>query len=225
MAAAHSESDGSRPRPHTIGALVFLLVSLPLGIAGFVGVVTLASVGLGTLVVWAGLPVLALLVLLSRAAARFERRRVRALLGAYVVTPYRPMPESGLRARWRARLLDGATWRDMAYLILLLPIGIAEFVLVVTLWSTGLALTALPLYYSFLPPDAEIFGYFDPHSTAQTLPWAALGVLIVALSSVVTRGAGAVHARYARLMLGPGPRARRIVDDADSAPAPLVPVA
>lgn len=223
--ASYWELDGSRPRPHMLGALVFLLLSLPLGIAGFVGVVTLASVGLGTVIVWAGIPVLALLVLLSRAAAQFERARVRTLLGAYVVTPYRPMPGTGWRARWRARLLDGATWRDMAYLILLLPIGIAEFVLIVTLWSTGLGMAALPLYHSFLPPDTHIFGYFDPSSTVETLPWAALGVLVVALSIVVTRVVGGLHARYARLMLGPGPRARRIADAPVSASFSATPVA
>ncbi|HJQ45892.1 MAG TPA: sensor domain-containing protein [Amycolatopsis sp.] len=218
---APCELDGSRPCPTTLGSLVFLLLSLPLGIAGFVGVVTLGAVGLATAIVWMGLPVLAVLLVLSRATARLERARVQTLLGAYVVTPYRPMPATGLRARWRTRLLDGATWRDMAYLILLLPIGIAEFTLVVTLWSAGLSLATLPIYARYLPPDTHIFGYSDPQSTVETLPWVALGVLIVAASTVVTRAVATLHARYARLMLGPGPRARRIAE----APVAVSPVA
>lgn len=217
MTSALAIRDGSRPRPSVGGSLLYLLLSLPLGIAGFMAVVTLATVGLGTFVVWAGVPVLALLVLGGRVASRFERARTHALLGAYVASPYRPLPSRGLRARWRARLLDGATWRDLAYFVLLLPIGIAEFSTVVTTWSVGLGLTALPIYFRYLPDDAFVLWRADDHwvtvdSTVAALPWAALGVLVLAFAVVVTRALGTAHARYARVMLGPGPRARRITE-------------
>jgi hypothetical protein len=217
MTSALSERDGSRPRPPVGGSLVYLLLNLPLGIAGFTWVVTLLTTGVGSVIVWAGLPVLALLVLSTRAAARFERARVHAMLGAYVATPYRPLPATGQRARWRARLLDGATWRDLGYFVVLLPIGIAEFTVVVTTWSVGLGLAALPVYFRFLPDGAYFFPAFDERwivvdSTIEALPWAALGVLVLALSIVLTRGLAGVHARFARLALGPGPRARRLAE-------------
>jgi len=223
MKSAYSELDGTNPHPPVAGSLVFSLLSLPVGIAGFVAVVTLGTVGLATAIIWAGLPVLALLVLGARAAARAERARVHGLLGAYVASPYRPIPPAGLGVRWRARLSDPATWRDLAYFVLLFPIGIAEFVVVVTAWSTGLGLTAMPLYFEFLPPDADIFGYLNPESVVETLPWAALGVLVIAVSIVLTRALGTLHARYARAMLGPGPRARRLAEN--SGPIMLSPVA
>lgn len=220
MTSAHAVTDGSRPRPSLAGSLGYLLLNLPLGIAGFVTVVTLVSVGLSTAIVWVGVPVLAVLVLATRAAARFERARARALLGTFVAAPYRPLPATGWQVRWRARLLDGATWRDIGYFILLFPIGIAEFVVVVTSWSVGLGLAGLPLYFRFLPDGA--FVMFDEDSpwlvvdtTVKTLPFAALGLLVLALAIVVTRGLGAGHARFVRLVLGPGPRARRLAE-ADS---------
>ncbi|NKQ57618.1 two-component system sensor kinase [Amycolatopsis sp. K13G38] len=216
-------SDGSDPHPPVGGSLVFLLLSLPVGIAGFVSVVTLATLGLATVIVWAGLPVLALLILGARVAARLERVRVHGLLSVYVATPYRPIPAAGLRARWRARLADAATWRDLAYFVLLFPIGIAEFVVVVTLWSAGIGLAALPVYFQSLPPDAHVFGYFSPGTFVETLPWAALGVLVIAVSIAATRSMGILHARYARAVLGPGRRARLLAEKHD--PTPLSTVA
>ncbi|MTD57197.1 sensor domain-containing protein [Amycolatopsis pithecellobii] len=209
----HTIQDGTRPRPPVAGSLGYLLLNLPVGIAGFVAVVTLAAVGLGTAVVWAGVPVLALLLLGTRAAARFERARAHALLGTYIATPYRPLPATGWRARWRARLLDGATWRDLGYFVLLFPVATAEFVILVTCWSAGLALTALPIY---APADSDLFG-----APVQTLPWAAVGLLVLALSRTVTRAMGAAHARFVRLVLGPGPRARRLAESESDSLAPV----
>jgi hypothetical protein len=223
MTSAHSERDGSRPRPPVGGSLGYLLLNLPVGIAGFVSVVTLAAIGVSTVVVWVGLPFLAILLLGTRAAARVERARVHGMLGTYVATPYRPLPSTGHGARWRARLRDWASWRDMAYFVLLFPIGIAEFVLVVTCWSVGLGLAALPVYFRFLPGGAYYFPS-DPvrwivvDSTVEALPWAALGVLVLILSVLVTRGLGGLHARFARSVLGPGPRARRLAEMPFSGP-------
>lgn len=216
MTSAPSVVDGSRPHPSIAGSLGYLLLNLPLGIAGFVAVVTLASVGLSTAVIWAGVPVLALLVLGTRAAARFERTRAHALLGTYVAAPYRPLPAKGW-ARWRARLHDGATWRDLGYFVLLFPIGMAEFVTVVTCWSLGLGLTTLPAYVGYLPGDTVIlFDHVVVNSALEALPWVALGLLVLALAVVLTRALGTAHARFVRFVLGPGPRARKLAEaDAD----------
>ncbi|MCA1655361.1 MAG: hypothetical protein LC635_02685, partial [Pseudonocardiaceae bacterium] len=39
-----------------------------------------------------------------------------------------------------------------------------------------------------------------------TLPFAGLGVLLLALAIIVTKGLGTLHARFARAMLGLSPR-------------------
>jgi hypothetical protein len=212
MTSAHSVVDGTRPRPSAVGSLGYLLLNLPLGIAGFVTVVTLGSVGLSTAVIWAGVPVLAVLVLGTRAAARFERARAHALLGTYIAAPYRPLPAKGW-PRWRARLRDGATWRDLGYFVLLFPIGTAEFVVLVTCWSVGLGLTTLPAYVGYLPDDSVIlFDHVAVDSAVKALPWAAVGLLVLALALMLTRTLGMAHARFVRLVLGPGPRARKLAE-------------
>ena len=197
--------DGTVPRPPVAGSLVYLVMNLGVGIAGFVTLVTLFTVGAGTAIVWVGLPVLALAVLLCRGGAQIERARVYALLNTYIAVPHAPLPEKG---RWKARFTDGGTWRSCAYFILLLPIGIIEFTAMVTLWATSLGLLALPIYFRFLPTGSyRLWDWDRPvlvvDSTLEALPFAALGVLVLAVTLAVTRWLGQVHARFARALLGP----------------------
>lgn len=207
--ATTTERDGTRPNPPLWGSLAYLVMNLPIGIAGFVFIVTTVSVGVSTVIIWVGLGVLALAVLVWRGAARLERLRVHAMLGTYVADPYRPLPGSG-SGRWFARFKDPATWKDMAYFVLLLPIGIAEFTISVVTWSVGAYLALLPLYWTFVPDDWHMVMWnnqvFDPESWVGTLPLAAVGVLVLALSIAITKGLGTLHARYARAMLGPSLR-------------------
>jgi hypothetical protein len=201
-----TERDGIRPDPPLLGSLAYLVMNLPIGIASFVFVVTSVSVGAGTVIIWVGLAVLALAVLVWRGAAQLERMRVHTMLGTYIASPYRPLPESGLGRRVGTRFKDPATYKDMAYHLLMLPIGIAEFTIMVTAWSTALWLLLLPVNYGWIPGDwypslwHDGFPWVD--SWLETLPWAALGVLALAISITLTKALGTLHARYARAMLG-----------------------
>ncbi|GAB1509157.1 sensor domain-containing protein [Actinophytocola sp. KF-1] len=202
-----TERDGTRPNPPLLGALAYLVMNLPVGIASFVFVVTTMAVGVSTVIVWVGLAVLALSALGMRGMARLERMRVHGMLGTYVASPYRP---AGQKSRWLAGVKDPATWKDMVYLLLLLPVGIAEFTVMVVLWSVSLYLTFLPVYWNWIPDDWQIVLWDHPvvsiDSWIGTLPFAGLGVLLLALTVVVTKGLGVLHARYARAMLGPSER-------------------
>jgi hypothetical protein len=189
------------------GSVVFLLMNLPLGIAAFVVLTSFAAAGLGTAVVWVGVGLLALLVLAVRGAARVERARVYALLDRYIDLPYLPLPAGKQAERWKGRLKDPSTWRDLTYFLLLFPLGIVEFVLVTTFWSTSLALAGLPLYFRWLPGGAYYFPSEDLRwltvdSTVEALPWAALGVLFIALSVALTKALAGMHARVASALLG-----------------------
>jgi len=205
--ATTTERDGSRPNPPLFGSLAYLVMNLPIGIASFVFVVTSLSVGVGTAIVWVGVAVLALSALVMRGMASLERMRVHAMLGTYVATPYRPL---GTSSRWATRLKDPATWKDMVYLVLMLPIGIAEFTISIVSWSVSVYLTLLPFYWTFMPAEWRPVVWNEPFlnvdSWIETLPFAGLGVLVLALSVIVTKALGAGHARFARAMLGPSPR-------------------
>ncbi|GAB3474383.1 sensor domain-containing protein [Amycolatopsis cihanbeyliensis] len=226
MTTANVAHGGTHQRPPFGGSLAYLLMNMPLGIGCFVTLVTLSSVGLGTAIIWVGIPVLALGVLLCRGGARVERARVYALLDTYIPIPYRPLPEGGQKLRWRARLRDEATWRDLGYLILLFPLGLIEFVLVVTIWSVSLGFAGLPIYYRFLPEGAYYFPSFDLRwitvdSTLSALPWAALGVLFIAMSITITRSVARTHASFANVLLGPSPRRAAELDSVFPQARPL----
>lgn len=202
----------SSPRP--AGSLALLLSSLPLGIVSFVFLVTTFSVGVPLSLVWAGIPVLMAFVLGSRGLAELERARVRALAGTSVPRPYAVLPSAGARARWLTRVRDAQTWRDVVYLLLLLPVGIVEFTLAVTFWALALGLVALPVYYRFLPDGIYAFPGHDLRwivvdSVPTALPWAALGVLLACLALPVTRGVATGHAWLAAALLGPSRRRMR----------------
>jgi hypothetical protein len=207
QAMTTTHRDGTRPNPPLLGSVAYLVMNLPVGIGAFVFVAVTLSVGLGTAIIWVGVAVLALSILAMRGLATLERLRVHAMLGTYIASPYRPLPERG---RWMTRIKDPATWKDMAYLVLILPLGIAEFVIMVVSWSVSLYLTLLPLYWSWIPDDWEIV--MDDHPLWQvdswlgTLPFAGLGVLLLAVTIIITNALGTMHAVYARAMLGPNPR-------------------
>lgn len=189
------------------GSVVFLLMNLPLGVAAFGLLTSFTAAGLGTAVVWVGVGLLALLLLAVRGGARLERARVYALLDHYIDLPYLPLPANGQKERWKGRLKDPATWRDLAYFFLLFPLGLIEFVLVTAFWSTSLALAGLPIYFRWLPDGAYYFPSEDVRwltvdSTVEALPWAALGVLFVALSVALTKALAGMHARLANALLG-----------------------
>ncbi|AXB44833.1 sensor domain-containing protein [Amycolatopsis albispora] len=222
MHTAQIEQDGSRSRPPFAGSLGFLLMNLPIGIFGFTLLFTLATTGISTAIVWVGLPIAALAVLLARGGARVERARVYAMLDTYIPVPYRALPEGSQKDRWKVRLKDGATWRDAAYFFLLFPLGIIQFVLVTTFWAVSLAFAALPIYFRYLPTGAFHFPAYDADlrwitvdSTVEALPWAALGVLFIAISVALTRAMAAGHARFAAVLLGP---TRRMEEDGSPFP-------
>lgn len=200
-------SDGTRPNPPLLGSLAYLVMNLPIGIGSFVFVIVSMSVGVSTAIIWVGLAVLAVGLLVMRGLTHLERLRVHAMLGTYIASPYRPLPSKG---RWLARVKDPATWKDMAYLVLMLPVGIAEFTIMVVLWSVSLYLTFLPVYWVWIPSDWQMVLW--DHSVVtldswwETLPFAGLGVVILAVTIIVTNALGTLHAVYARAMLGPSER-------------------
>lgn len=202
-----TERDGTDPNPPVLGSLAYLLLNFPVGLAAFIFLVTTLSVGFSTAIIWVGVPVLALALVSWRGAARLERRRVHAMLGTYIATPYRPLGEKG---QWKTRIKDPATWKDLAYFVLLGPVGIAEFTLMLTFWSTSLWLLLLPLWFGFAPEDwypevwGSVLGRVD--TAWEALPWAAVGAVLLAITIALTRVLGVLHARFARALLGPSRR-------------------
>jgi len=100
----------------------FLLLSFPIGIFWFLVLGTLILLGIALSIIWVGLPILALALTLVTRGAQSERRRLGRSLGIAVPAPYRSLPQGSWFKRARSQVKDPAVRRDLAYLLLLLPV-------------------------------------------------------------------------------------------------------
>jgi Putative sensor len=137
---------------------IHLLLNMPVGIATFTIIVTGFALGLGMLITLVGIPILIAMLYISRALGWFERGRAKLLLDQEVAPPYRPGPTQG--RWWRqplSRVTDPATWVEIVYHLLLLPIGIFTFTVAFTVWVLGASLAFLPIYAWALPEPTHLF--------------------------------------------------------------------
>ena len=184
----------------------FMVVSFVLGTVYFVALVAAIAVGVGTLIVWIGVPILAMTMVAWRAAAGVERWRVWRMLGTEVARPSRPARQrvtapGELLRQLRTQAKDPASWRDLLYLFLMFPIGIAELVLVTAGFSLSIGLLVMPVAGPTGGSGISIGGaHFTsvPASIALGVLGIAVLVLVLNLFVLVAR----LHADGARLLLG-----------------------
>ena len=60
-------------RPPLAGTIAYLLLGWPVMLFAFIMVVTFTALGIGTAVIWVGLPILAFALLMARGFATMER--------------------------------------------------------------------------------------------------------------------------------------------------------
>jgi len=126
---------------------LYLLLDLPFGIAWFTILIVGLSVGVGLVVVaLVGLVILAATVFAGRLIGIVERARAKALLGLDVPPPAAREKPQGVWATMRVFLADQPGWKGVGYGLLMLPVGIANFTVVVTLWSVALFGVTFPLW-------------------------------------------------------------------------------
>lgn len=203
-----------------------LLLNLPFGIATFTIVVTGFALGFGMLITLVGIPILIGMLYVSRGMGTVERVRAGLLLDLDVPRPYRPDPP---RDRWWrpyvARLTDPATWTEVAYHLLLLPIGTVTFSIVTTFWMVGIVLLLTPfVWWSFSEPFEVIDAWFqltltsDPNTIRIGAPgggytwlidspWefavvAFMGLLLLFLIPWVVHGLATANRALVRGLLG-----------------------
>jgi signal transduction histidine kinase len=154
------------------------------------------------------LPVIWLLFVASRGFARLERSRCAALLGLQLADPVPPLRAGSWWRRLLERVRTPARWKEIAYLLVLLPLGIFTFFTVFAVWCGALALVALPAYVSRLPEETAKFGWFDAGAGGAAFAVAAVGVLVLLVVAPWTTVAlGRLDAATVRWFLGPDARA------------------
>jgi signal transduction histidine kinase len=195
-------------QPRTWTATVYLLLAMFVGLTWHVVLAVGLTLGVGLVIVWVGMFVLALTVLAWRGGAWLERRWVGLMLGVEIAEPYRPLPAGSLWRRARVLAADPATWKDLAYLVLLFPLGLVWFLVTVTLWGMGIFMLLAPVWYWILPHgEAALFVTDDRSYLAlDSLPVAlatVLGAGVCVAAAWAVRAMAAVHGVVARALLGP----------------------
>jgi signal transduction histidine kinase len=179
----------------------FLLLNLPLGLASFVVflVAFVLSVGLSLSVV--GLPLAFMVVLLWERAAKAERRRIARFFGDMIPAPYRVLPAGRWWTTRRAFLSDPAIWRDLGYLLLLFPVGLAEFV--ITAFALGLTVYWLTLPFTYLIGGTQFFGVWKIDTFAEALTGMIFGLILIPFGLALMIALGRAHVEFAKWRLGP----------------------
>ena len=195
-------------RPGLGGSLAYMSVSVFNAALTFAFAIAFTVAGIGSAAVWIGVPILMFATTFWRAAARLERRWMHVTLGADIPVPYRiSAPEAGWIRRWRDKLADPATWRDLAYVILRLPMSIAGFVITTVLWAIPLGLISLPIVIGttgselVLPNLAN--GIIQVNSALRALPFAIVGIPLLFVPITLTRRIAHLEALIASALLRP----------------------
>ena len=182
--------------------IVYLLLALPLGVIEFSFLVTAISFGFGTAVTLIGIPVLIGTVWAWRWIAEVERSLIGRLVGVEIPSPYRPDPEGG---RWwrriAARLADPATWKDLAFLLLQLPLGILSFTVAVTVLGLGLGLLFAPAYYWALD-SGDFIAALDVDTLAKAIAAVPVGAVILLAGIPGLSALGRLYGWLAAQLLG-----------------------
>src|SRR4051812_20840404 len=194
----------SRLFPPRLGRRVsYLLLTLPLGIVYFAVLIGgLASAVGGAFII--GIPLFVALMFLWRALARLQRALLRRLLDVDIEDPYRPPFSATRLGRIRDRATDPATWKDLAYLLLLMPMGFVSFTLVVCLSLSAAAFLTIALW-AWAVPDGVDIGLLTVHGEAQALLVTPVAIPLWMLFLLAVRGLVAMHGSVARALLSPSP--------------------
>jgi signal transduction histidine kinase len=181
------------------GDLPLCIVAFALGVAGF-------AAGLGTVVVWVGVPILVLTLRGMRMFAGIERSFTEWATGRSLPPHHYPTPK-GRGLGWLiSALRDPQGWRDLLYAIVAFPLRLAASVLAIA-WTIGGLGGLLGITWMWALPDDNdgggllwlLFGIEGrlPEIALNTV----LGAIMLALAPLLVRGLVTSRAALARGLL------------------------
>ena len=188
--------------------IAFLLLGLPLGTVWFAVLVSGISVAASMLVVaLLGIPMLVGLWYVTRAFANVERSVATALLDQRLPRVRMNAPHRGnLWVRLRTMTGDRDRWRELGYLMLRFPVGVATF-------TAAVAAIATPFLVAYAPivarRDEQPFGDWALSSrmedVASSSPWSwllvPLGLVMLIASFHLMNAMARVCGRWANAWL------------------------
>jgi signal transduction histidine kinase len=155
-----------------------------------------------------GLPLLGLTLRLAHWFAGAERARFAFFTGVRIRAW--PAPGQAGRADYRWGLIprwrmwtDGATWAELGYALLRLPVSAVAATASVMAWAVGLLLLLLPVYGPAMPSGGPTLGETVVRGAHDQFVSFLLGLLVLFVAPQLTRGLASADTALACRLLGP----------------------
>jgi hypothetical protein len=185
----------------TSGTVAYSLLGLPIGIFGFVVVVTGFALGIGLLITLIGIPILVATLLFAQAMAEMERRLAWSLLDASM--PRRPHGQTSASGVWWRRLgellTSRRTWWAVGFILLRLPLGIVGFAIAATLIGLMFGGFVMPILVA-LGVESQI-GSWVIDTVPESLIYLPMSIFYLLVGPRILLGWGEVSARMATFFL------------------------
>ena len=187
----------------------YALSALFLALPAFIVVVTDLALGIGLAVLVGGVLLLWVAVMVARGFARFERIRLRGMLGKPAETPAYlcPQPEDSF---WRKALLplrDAQSWLDVVWCLVGLVTGSIAFALTLAWWAAAVGGLSYWFWQRWIPYDqhdnttlAELLGFGEGRHPEIVLNL-VLGAVALLTLPLVVRFSAALHGSLAHVLL------------------------
>lgn len=128
--------------------ILYLILSFPLGIVYFIFLTSGLSLGLGLSLLFVGLPILYLVLVISKKLMVFEQKLAELFLGMTFHYERENKPAgTGFLRSFKETAFDVDVWRALVYLTLKFFMGIFIFSVAITLISLSLGLIGVPVLY------------------------------------------------------------------------------
>ncbi|NGN70041.1 sensor histidine kinase [Streptomyces sp. A7024] len=211
----------------TYREFLYLMLNLPMAILFFVYAITMLALGIGLLITFLGIPVLAALLAGCRGLGALERGRARALLRVDVAEPEPVRAPSGRGGgkgglwSWTGALFkSGTSWRHLLYAVLHFPWAVFSFAVSLAVMAWAWQLITYPLWQWVFPTytdqdglqiygDGEGGGWYLHTPLDLTLAVVA-GALVMLVMPWVIRGLAYVDRAMVIGLLGPSKLATRV---------------
>jgi hypothetical protein len=197
--------------PQSYRNIAYLLLGLPLGTIWFSVLVAWIAIGFSMLVVaLLGVPILLATWYAVRAFGNVERAATNATLGTRLpIMPAGPHGHGNVWRRLRTLSADPVRRRELGFLMLRFPVGIATFTAAVTALSVPFAIAWSPVAARY--DDSEPFGSWKYSARLDEIcssPWAwgliSVGAGLLIASFHLLNGLARVCARWTAHSLGAG---------------------
>lgn len=170
--------------------LIYLLLSLPIGILYFVVLITGFSLGAGLLITLIGIPILVAMIFVTYILGDLDRKMTSLLLGVNIAKPEaRPSNDDSARAILVAQVKSLQFWKELGYLLLKMPLGVISFTIAIVLVTLSLGLIAAPFIVTYVPAaQMQLWNGFAINTMQRAVMTAVVGLGLGAISVVLING-------------------------------------